>query len=325
MLACLLQLLTRILCTTLVLTAISTRYTAAPRGWLAFTRQTETGDYSLHLMDVSSRVLQPLGRLVGASELDWSRDGRLAFRVSGGGIQIFDAHTVTFANPLTGSGRFPAWSPDGRLAFATDDDTFELNIYIFDFDRQALTQVTTDGQGGGFRPAWSPDGRLAYIHQAGFYYDVSIYDPATGTRQRVDHPQDSAANPTWSPDGLLAFQAYGADPTIPSFLTLYDGATTIDLGYASVFEYLSWSADGRLAYVAGFNNDILVYNSRTRQTTNVTQSPLAEGSPRWSPDGHLSFIADGDLYLLDLTTGTRTRLTQSPDIEYFAAWMGEAQ
>ena len=58
------------------------------------------------------------------------------------------------------SGNFPSWSPDGRIAFASNrDGNFE--IYVMNSDGENLRRLTNHPD-WDMHPSWSPDGRIAF-------------------------------------------------------------------------------------------------------------------------------------------------------------------
>jgi dipeptidyl aminopeptidase/acylaminoacyl peptidase len=65
----------------------------------------------------------------------------------------------------------PSFAPDGnRLAFVSDRDGSEGNVFLLDLETRVMTQLTYERWAG--RPAWSPDGQsLAYLS----YTDGSRY------------------------------------------------------------------------------------------------------------------------------------------------------
>jgi TolB protein len=69
-----------------------------------------------------------------------------------------------------------------------------------------------------------------------------------------------------------------------------------------------------------------VMNADGSQPTNVTQTPDAEeGLADWSPDGkRLVLYHNGsgnkDVYVVDLTTGNWTNITNHPASDEFSTW-----
>ena len=52
---------------------------------------------------------------------------------------------------------FPRFSPDGRRLAMTISDGRESDIWVYDWERDILTRVTTD-PGAELSPVWTPDG-----------------------------------------------------------------------------------------------------------------------------------------------------------------------
>ncbi|MBM3474991.1 MAG: hypothetical protein FJX75_17150 [Armatimonadetes bacterium] len=111
------------------------------------------------------------------------------------------------------------------------------------------------------------------VHSPSPSANMVVYDLATGATANVSEGLWSARSPAWSPDGkVLAFEA-------------------IEQGL----------------------NDIFVCSP---QRTNVTQTPdVWESSPALIDANRLVYLAGpdrSDLWLLDLGTGARTKLTEKP-------------
>jgi Tol biopolymer transport system component len=97
----------------------------------------------------------------------------------------------------------PAWSPDGRIAFASGN-----NIFVMNGDGTGRTQVTNYPP-DGFRahsPNWSPDARkLAYGRSPSdapdpYDYSIRVVNPdGSGDTGVVGDRRHMA--PAWSPDG----------------------------------------------------------------------------------------------------------------------------
>lgn len=334
----LLKILLRLAALMLIVCVVAIFITRAqkPHDWLAYVRAAQRGELYLYLMD-TAHPLKPSFPLsqnwITTGDHDWSVDGRLAFNVGGwveaSEILIFDPYTMTLIDPIMdrqGREFEPDWSADGRqLTYSgVYDGATNRNVYLVNPANGQIQQVTTNGE----MPAWSPDGRLAYVlRNQGGDTDIAIYDLETDTQTGLAERHESAEYPHWSPDGWLAFRQAARDGGSDS-LWIYDGFTEIFVDVISS-QQMSWSDNGKLVYSSPFlppDTDIHMYDTATQTITNMTQqTPLAESSPSWTPSGDLIFIAEVgnqyDIYYLDLETGTITNLTNSPQSEYYTAWM----
>ena len=97
-----------------------------------------------------------------------------------------------------GPGRYPAWSPDGKVALVRDVDGTDQ---VFATEGQALKQITF-GPGATY-PSWSPDGQsLVFCQPTGGKLDIFILSLSSGEPRQLTFTADqSEKEPTWSPDG----------------------------------------------------------------------------------------------------------------------------
>ncbi|HWB29277.1 MAG TPA: BamA/TamA family outer membrane protein [Vicinamibacterales bacterium] len=158
-----------------------------------------------------------------ASAGSWAPDNeRLAVATVRRGravLAIFDTDTgrVVREIPFTSRGEIfnPAWSPDGRrIAFSAQVDGF-TNLYLYDFDSNAIEPLTDDAF-ADLQPSWSPDGRrLAFVTERFTStidsleygaYQIGLIDVAD---RRVTRFATSAGgdltNPTWARDGRALY------------------------------------------------------------------------------------------------------------------------
>jgi Tol biopolymer transport system component len=151
----------------------------------------------------------------------------------------------------------PAWSPDGsRIAFHSEQQAGNWDIYVMDADGGNITRLTTDPATDGF-PDWSPDG-------------------TTGP---------GGSTPAWSPDGARI--AFDSDRTGRSEIYVMDadgtGAVQVTTaGGASP----DWSLDGtRIVFYAARsrNTDLYAINPDGSREVRLTSSKDAEHSPAWGP------------------------------------------
>ncbi|HYC68229.1 amidohydrolase family protein [Brevundimonas sp.] len=253
-------------------------------------------------------------RSLGAGELwMYHRSG------GGGGVQMTERRT-----PQKDTGE-PAFSPDGRYLYFSDDatpgNTFEYSkdvndqIYIIrrlDRETGEIDPYVT-GPGGSIRPTPSPDGKsLAFIRRVRYQSVLYVLDIESGRETPIFSGLDRDLQETWAIHGVYPAISWTPD------------------NRSIVF----W-ADGRIQTVevaTGTVSDIPFHVADTRRVTDAVRFPV-EVAPdavdvkmiRWarpSPDGsRVVFEALGSLWIRDLPTGTARRLTrQSDHFELYPAW-----
>jgi Tol biopolymer transport system component len=137
----------------------------------------------------------------------WSPDSsRLVCEVGygGEGLAIADAATGR-VTPLTQTGEYASWSPDGRTVAFVDRERLWA-VPAAGGPRRRIGNRKIDE---GTTPSWSPDSqRLVYVGSAGkkFREDLfTIQADGTGERRLAQNVFDFE-DPSWSPDGsLIAF------------------------------------------------------------------------------------------------------------------------
>ncbi len=201
--------------------------------YVAFLSEKDLFSVDLYLADaVTGKIIRKLSSANSSPHIEalryidssgtWSPDGEyFAFAVTaGGGNRLVIVRTdngdtwreIEFDQMGMGAVNNPAWSPDGRtIAFAGSVGGM-TDLYTYDLESEALTQLTDDKY-ADLQPAWSPDGRtIAFASDRGpetdfvrltfSEFQLALLDVSTRSIRvlpvfgNVKH-----MNPQYSPDG----------------------------------------------------------------------------------------------------------------------------
>jgi len=252
-------------------------------------------------------------RSLGAGEM-W------LYHRSGGGAGL----QMTKARTKQKDTNEPAFSPDGRYLYFSDDATpgevFEYSkdvngqIYVIQrLDRQTdKIETFIDGPGGAIRPTPSPDGKtLAFIRRVRYKSVLMLMDIESGRITPLTDILDRDMQETWAVHGV------------------YPGMDWTPDGKSIVFY-----ADGgikRIDVASGLVTDIPFHVTGTRfvedavrQQKDVSPNSFDVKMIRFahaSPDGRrVVYEALGQLWVRDAAGGTPKRLTNSTDFESYPTW-----
>ncbi len=252
-------------------------------------------------------------RSLGAGEMwMWHRSG-------GNGVQMTERRTQ---QKDTGE---PAFSPDGRYLYFSDDatpgGTFEYSkdvndqIYII----RRLDRETGDidpyitGPGGSIRPTPSPDGKsIAFIRRVRYQSVLYVMDIESGRETPVFAGLDRDLQETWAIHGV--YPAISWTPDNRSLVFWADGRIQrVDVASQAVANIPFHVADTRRV------------QDTVRFPVEVAPDTFDVRMIRWarpSPDGtRVVFEALGNLWIRDLPTGTARRLTRQNDhFELYPNW-----
>lgn len=252
-------------------------------------------------------------RSLGAGEMwMWHRSG-------GGGVQMTERRTQ---QKDTGE---PAFSPDGRYLYFSDDATpgatFEYSkdvndqIYVIRrLDRQTNeTEAFITGPGGSIRPTPSPDGRsIAFIRRVRYQSVLYVMDIESGRETPIYEGLDRDLQETWAVHGVYPAISWTPDNRA---IVFWSGGhiNRIDVASKAVSQIPFHVADTRRVHEA------------VRFPVEVAPDQFDVKMIRWarpSPDGRqVVFEALGNLWIRDLPTGTARRLTrQSDHFELYPNW-----
>jgi TolB protein len=110
----------------------------------------------------------------------------------------------------------PNWSSKGRIAFTSDRDGDDLEIYTMGPDGSKVRRLTSNGFNEEF-PNWSPNGRaIAFHRERNGNFDVYRMRRGGGGVVRLTSDRAGEGLPSFSPDGRMItfFSEAGGTPDI---------------------------------------------------------------------------------------------------------------
>ncbi|HVX38037.1 MAG TPA: DPP IV N-terminal domain-containing protein [Gemmatimonadaceae bacterium] len=255
----------------------------------------------------------------GRTVTDWWRHGHSHIDESqiwlvhvGGATPTYDDVTADAARDA-----WPMWSSDGRALYYVSDKSGADNLWTKPASGGAAHALTSFRDSRVLWPQISYDGRQIVFERN---FAVWTADPATGkaaevpitlrgasTAQGATH-ETLTSGFQWlalSPDGKkIAFTAHG-DVFAAS---ARDGGDAARVTATPELEAeIAWAPDSkRIVYVSERDSvaHLFLYDFSTNTETRLTDGPLNDISPVWSPDGKSLAYMHGDkqLHVLDVAT-----------------------
>ena len=198
----------------------------------------------------------------------------------------------------------------GQIAFASDREDNNPNIWMINVDGNGLVQLTGIAE-GACQPTWSPDGmRMAFTapcrRNRESYAGSSIYTinvDGSGLNQLPINPGDGY-DPTWSPDGnRIAFVSLRVSgiPQVFVYNFLDNSITHLSEEVLKSNTQPIWSPDGKYIAFVGSDNQIRVMqdDGTGRFILSRNSSDYKNAEPTWSPDGQVVIFTQ---YSLDLSS-----------------------
>ncbi|MDP4946469.1 MAG: amidohydrolase family protein [Alishewanella sp.] len=216
----------------------------------------------------------------------------------------------------------PAFSPDGRYIYFSQDDTpgktfhyskdSESGIYtIKRFERETgKMDVILTGPGGAIRPTPSPDGKyLAYIRRVDFQSTLFLYDLTSGEHIKLYDGLDRDMQETWAIHGVYPTVSWTPDN---KHLVFWAGGEIKRLALS----------DKKVSTIPFEVNTSKQIQTAVRVKQNLDQDEFDVKMLRFtqiSPDGKQAvFTALGHLYITDISDPKPRRLTrQTTDFELY--------
>ncbi|HWS90846.1 MAG TPA: carboxypeptidase regulatory-like domain-containing protein [Pyrinomonadaceae bacterium] len=219
----------------------------------------------------------------------------------------------------------------GRIAYTSPAGN-TLDLFVYDLDTGARTNVT-QGRLAGFAVAsWSPDGTRFVISADRGSNLYVIGADGTGLRALTQNAGFAITQtPTWSPDGSQIAFVCEAATNYDICLVNADGSNRRRLtNTASVYRDLAWSPDGKsIAYAGGpdfFHTKIFVMNADGTLPRQLSTGEGTDLAPAWSPEGsRIAFEKDlqsgpAEIFVMNADGTGQLRLTNDFRSDRHPTW-----
>lgn len=256
--------------------------------------------------------------------------------------------------------RYPFWLPEGNgIVYASDaKDGYQVwQLDLSTGDSRQLTQAdNAKGQdslnANRVTPTVSPDGSmLAYVVD-GPKNVLVLQDLLTGEKREIFCSKEGLGAPGWSADGstlYLMAHSYGDVRTRLLGISTSGGPPSVLVSEGDIFPFrpsarkdgsIVFSADGLIKSLDTRSSSVNTipfsatvglikrnYKKRTYNLSDRTPQPV-QGlfEPILSPDGQTAaFVALGDLWAADVTTGAVKQLTDDTAVDIFPSWSPDGE
>jgi Tol biopolymer transport system component len=299
------------------------------------------GTTSLAVRALGDLAIRPVPGTENARGAFWSPDGReIAFFVEGKVKRVSPDGGPVQTIAESGSGFFGAWTPDGSIYFTSEFGSPIVSVPASGGTPHPVTAIdASQGEVAHFHPAFLPDGRhFVYVARNGDPEKTAAMLGEIGSKQvrRLFHVD---ADAIFAAPGHLLFArdnglfAWRFDPRSLKLIgepePLLQGVR-----YGTEDNLLSASAAGnRLAYVPWSMRRQLVWLDRKGRELGTLGEIGGYEDVRLSPDGRriAATIRDPahgqneDVWVLDSTRGTGTRITSERTDEFSPAWFPDGE
>jgi TolB protein len=217
----------------------------------------------------------------------------------------------------------------GRIAFVTDRDAGNNDIYSMNPDGTNPTRLTTNAAIDD-RPTWSPNGAAIAFHSVrdGNYEIYTMNADGSGQTNISNNAADDL-QPTWSGDGTKIAFASSRDGNVEIYSMNANGTGQTRLTFNAAQDVApAWSPDGtKIAFVSmrDGNREIYSMNADGTSQTRLTNNAAEDTEPDWSPDStKIAFetFRDGnyEIYTMNANGSSPTRLTNNTAVDAVPGW-----
>jgi len=224
-----------------------------------------------------------------------------------------------------------SWGPDDTIVFSRGN-TGLLKVSARGGDAQSFLELNTEVEQDIHEPRHLPEGRgVIFVSHRTQHGPDTLMVVAGGERKTLLQLEGSVIwHPAYSPTGHILFWRGPSNAglwALPFSLKKLE-ATGEPFLVVAGGRYATAARDGTLCYVQGTggqNQQLVWVNASGKVEGVIGQPQYSMRHPVVSPDGRQVAVMINesevwDIWLLDLSRGTRTRLTFTPSVEWEPTW-----
>ena len=220
---------------------------------------------------------------------------------------------------------------DCRIAFATDRDDGNVEIYVMEEDGSNPVNLTNN-PARDWEPAVTADGtRFVFASDRSGFQNLWVMAVDGSNLVNVTDTHHRFGLASWSPDGGRIAVTSNFDGPLNIFLIDAVGTNMVNLTrHPEEDAYPAWSPDGgRIAFHTLRDGNLEVYavDPDGSNLVNLTNDPAADSRPAWSPDGsRIAFTSrrnggDIDIFTMNADGSDPVDLTRNEGYaDYWPAW-----
>ncbi|MEZ5345189.1 MAG: DUF5050 domain-containing protein [Pyrinomonadaceae bacterium] len=210
-------------------------------------------------------------------------------------------------------------SKDGRKMVFTSERVGWWKIWLMDAEKKSFLQLTDAGQ-AEYAPFWSPDAeRIVFVSDRDGNSEIYVMNSDGGDLENLTRNSETDTMPFWGSDNKIYYSSK-KDGVYQIMKMNPDGSekAAVTTGAGDKY-YPQLSPDEKQILFYGEkdgNPEIYIMNAENeREIKRLTNNPLMDIRPRWSPDGRKIVFERGDkktnqhIFIIDADGQNERQLT----------------